>query len=267
MSAYNTSDLPQRRSLRPHYNTIDGKFGSQPLKPYKREKVDHVQQKKNKLCVMLRSQFDPAIHSETNASTYANNMYNNMILVDCLTNTDRRMETRKDIDDMVLRYSANRATIPSHVSKDDIYEIKSPYKSSLCTKESEFVYGYGYYVQKLTDYSGLRIIERDILANGYEGGYIDAHNACYYRSDFMEYYSDEFSYEEYQEQVALESKHLEEFLRQEKEIEKDKLREKAWLDLEIDSYDESDTYSVSSPIESEKQMNNNDECIVIICEN
>jgi hypothetical protein len=255
-----------RRSLRPHYNTIDGKFGTKPLRSHTPVKINYVQREKDKICAILRNQFNPKIHEDTDASAYANRMYNNFVWVDCLTTADRRLETRKDSDELVFRYCANRKTIPPQVPEDDIHEIQSPFKSTWCTKEQAF--GYGYYIQKFTDSSGLRIIEQDILANYCEGCCADAQNACDYRTDFMSYYNDEFTSNDYNEQLQIETEQLEEFLRQEKNKESEKLREMSWLDLDVQSYSDTDTISpMCSPTTNEKRTNNNDECIVIICGN
>lgn len=253
---------PKRRSLRPQYNTIDGKFGSTPLCPHKPIKIDYVQKEKNRLIAILQSQFNQKIHHDVGKKEYAERMYMNIAWVDCLTNADRRLETRKDSDELVLRYCANRKTIPSQVPENDIHEIRCPFKSAWYEKGKAF--GYGYYIQKFTESSEPRIIEQDILANQHEDCCENAQNACDYRSEFMEYYHDEFTVGEYEEQLEIESKQLEVFLRQEKEREYERLREKSWDDLELDSY--SDTNTVSPPCSPNSQKNSNDnKCIVIVC--
>ena len=259
---------PQRRSLRPQYNTVDGKFGSTPLPSHKPEKIDYVEKEKNKLIARLQSQFNPKIHKDKGKKAYAERMYMNIAWVDCLTNADRRLETRKDSDELVLRYCANRKTIPSQVPEKDIYEINYPFKSAWYEKGKAF--GYGYYIQKFTESSGPRIIEQDIIANQYESCCENAQSVCDYRSEFMSYYHDEFTVHECKEQLEIESKQQEELLRQEKEKEYERLREKSWDDLELDLYNDTYTFSPPcspySPYSPTGQKNtDNNECIVIIC--
>lgn len=260
----NTAENPvvnKRRSLRPQYGTIDGKFGSKPIKPFHTEPVDHVKQTRENLYALFKYRYNLQTDHSESIDDYAKNLYDRVEWVDCMTIADRRLETRKDIDNMVLRYCANKKNIPSHVKKDDIHHIHSPFKSDWRGNSDEG-FGYGYFVQMYTDPSPMRTIERDVMINEREGCYIDALNACEYKSKFMEYYNDEFTSEEYRIQCEKEEREL---LEKAKEIDKQQ-RENMLLERELYLEDSDQEQAPSSPTGSVTDWVNDDGSIVINCD-
>ena len=194
-----------KRYLRPQYGTADGKFNygiydEHHRKPEQSNPPDYVQLAKNELYRKFRQQFNKRLHKEKTADIFASNSYQTYEWVDCLDNTSRRMETHKNIDNMVLRYCANKKTIPKHIPERDVFNIFGPTKRSIgiICPSTNMAYGYGYYVEKFTDPSQKRIIEADID----EGYLIVSHTwPC---SAFMEYYKDEFTLNEINAQHKIE---------------------------------------------------------------